>query len=174
MRVVNLTLNQTDDKMLKRYMGTIVKYSKINNRFDKRLFNEQLLNYYQAKEEYNPNKGTKFNTFLTTFLVGRRSNFIRDNSQEEEQCFNDEVLKQFPDSIDIEKSFIEGELAYIIDNEIDNLDTKSRYIVKKRIFNESTFQEIADYFNCSKQSIHELYHRRIKELRETLKKKYCL
>ena len=163
---VSLTYQQTSNKKLKKNFGIIVNNSKISGTVNNDLFNEQLLNFYKALEKFDNNKGTKFSTFLHTYLKSRRSNYIRDNFNNDEIELKKEFLEQIPDNTDIEGGFIKQEKSNEIMNEIENLDKKGKYILEQRIFNESTFKEISQKLNCSSQNIRQIYYNRVKKIRQ--------
>jgi len=153
-------------KELEEYIGIIVKYSKINNKLNKDLFNEQLLNYFQTKESYCEERQANFKTYLTINLRNNLSNFIRDNLSDDDVIYQNEFLDFMKDNTkNTEKDLITKEVVSEILEEINKLDFKKRYILKQRIFTGKTFEEIGNFFGNSRQYISETFAKEVDKLR---------
>lgn len=159
---------------LKEYIGIIVKYSKINNKLNQDLFNEQLLNYFETKKSYSEERQANFKTYLTTNLRNNLSNFIRDNMQSDDVMYKNDFLNFIPDNKkDTEKDLINREIVEEILEEINKLEFKKRYIIKQRIFAGKTFEEIGSFFSNSKQNIHIIFNRELKNLKRKFGGRLC-
>lgn len=168
MQIVSLTIRQTDDKLLIRNIKSIVKYSKINGRLSNDLFNEQLMTYYKAKKDYQSSAVAKFNTFLTTYLKNARSNYIRDQINDDEIQTKQEYIGMIPDKHEVEKDYFKKQESNKILDIIDTLDEKGQYILKERIFGTRTLSEIGEVYNCSAENIRQIYNRRLRKVRKLL------
>lgn len=176
---VNMGVNMIQETVrsceeLKEYIGIIIKYSKINNRLNQDLFNEQLLNYFETKKSYSEERQANFKTYLTANLRNNLSNFIRDNMQNDDVMYKNDFLDFIPDNRkDTEKDLINREIVEEILEEINKLEFKKRYIIKQRIFAGKTFEEIGGYFNNSRQNISYVFNREIQNLRRKFGGRLC-
>jgi len=168
MQIVSLTIRQTDDKLLIRNIGSVVKYSKINGKLSNDLFNEQLMTYYKAKKDYEKGFDTRFNTLLITYLKNARSNYIRDQINEDEIQTKQEYIEMIPDKHEVEKDYFKKEESNKILDVIDTLDERGQYILKERIFGTKTLSEIGEVYNCSAENIRQIYNRRLRKVRKLL------
>lgn len=168
MQIVSLTIRQTDDKLLIRNIGSIVKYSKINGELINDLFNEQLMTYYKAKKDYEKGFDTRFNTLLITYLKNARSNYIRDQIIEGEIQTKQEYIEMIPDKHMVEKDYFKREESNKILDVIGTLDERGQYILKERIFGTKTLSEIGEVYNCSAENIRQIYNRRLRKVRKLL------
>lgn len=170
MLIIDVTLEQTNDDLLKKNIGTIIKHSMLNGQIDEDLFNVQLENFYNVKEEFDETMGVKFNTFLYTYLKNMKSNYIRDNSvnDDSEVALTDELKRQLKSGVDLEKELIQNETAKLIMEEIEKLSEKEQYVLKERIFNSKTLKEIGEEIGYSKQGVRRMYNRKICKIREEL------
>ena len=168
MQIVSLTIRQTDDKLLIRNIGSIVKYSKINGELSNDLFNEQLMTYYKAKKDYEKGFDTRFNTLLITYLKNARSNYIRDQINEDEIQTKQEYIEMIPDKHEVESDYFKKQESNKILDVIDTLDERGQYILKERIFGTKTLSEIGEVYNCSAENIRQIYNRRLKKVRKLL------
>lgn len=159
---------------LEEYIGIIVKYSKINNRLNQDLFNEQLLTYFETKEKYSEERPANFKTYLTINLRNYLSNYIRDNLSGEQPQYDNEFLKFIPDNRkDTERDLINKEIVNDILKEINKLEFKKRYIIKQRIFAGKTFDEIGNYFDNSRQNISDMFNREVRNLQQKFGDRIC-
>ena len=166
---INIIKNQ--NKEIEGVIGTIIKYSKISGNLDEDLFNEQLYLYYKSKERHLASK-SKFNSYLTVVLKNNRSNYLRDNNNEEEILVDTTDLIDFEYSQDIENDYMKNKLISIIKEELNKLDSKAQTVIKEKIFNCLTFREIGDILDISKQAANTLYNRKIKLLRRKVKSQW--
>ena len=100
---------KNSNELIKENYGSIVLCSKIDGRIDEDLFNENLSKMYEVKGKFNQDK-SKFNTFLTKCLYNNRTNYLRDNLNEEEIPVKKEQLNRFQDSLNIAANVEKDEL----------------------------------------------------------------
>ena len=154
---------------LENFMGTLVKYSKINASLDEDLFNRQLMTYYQAKENFEDGRGVKFNTYLTTLCARERSNYKRDaDSGVDEEPTDFEKMKNFKDDVDIESTYIKERIYKQIIKEINKLNRRERFILKKRLFDNLTLREISDTIGLSHERVRCIIKEEIQKIKNKL------
>ena len=160
---------KNSNELIKENYGSIVLCSKIDGRIDEDLFNKNLSKMYEVRSKFNQDK-SKFNTFLTKCLYNNRTNYLRDNLNEEEIPVKKEQLNRFQDSLNISADVEKNELIDKITSYLYELRSIDRKAFEYRVYDNYSFREIGEILNISKQGACKKYYKVLKLIRRKFKR----
>ena len=143
---------------------------KINGMYDEDLFQDMfLLSLEKALPNYDPDKGTKFTTYLTTILKHERYSRYgkKENISLNKKVGDDELQSLIADISDPDSKIIADIISII-----EKFNYKYRYTLTRYYNLEGqvkTAEEIADYFNCSVQTVYTILNKGIELIKNKLK-----
>lgn len=179
-----ITLSKYD-----RYIKTVInKYYNIQNILIEDLYQEAAIALYNAYINYNEDNGSTFHSYAITCIVNALYTYVNNNSSTIKKPVK--LIKQHININFISTSTPLGNNTnttigdtieyYVEDNSIDDQETAQRAavinhlsnlkvsyqnIIKMRLIEEMTFEEIAEALNTSRQNVRQQYQLALNKLK---------
>lgn len=163
------SLNILIDRYGKIYDSIVNKFNFSKDYIKKDMMDDKASFFFEIVKSYNPNKNTKFSTYLYNMTkwkcldkmkLDKRMN---ENSSVELKSELLEISKQ-ADSFDLSKT------SDIIDK-IKTFDKRTQYIFQKRFFDETkkeSFSKIGKKLNLTYEGVRQIYIKHLKILKKNL------
>lgn len=179
-----ITLSKYD-----RYIKTVInKYYNIENILIEDLYQEAAIALYKAYINYNEDNASTFHSYAVTCIVNALYTYVNNNSSTikrpikliKEHININFISTSTPLGDDTNTNIEDTIEDYVEDNSIDDQETAQRAavmnhlsnlkvsyqnIIKMRLIEEMTFEEIAEALNTSRQNVRERYQLALNKLK---------